>query len=109
MTFLITVLNGGPGAATNVALTDTLPGEVQFLSATSSQGTCTGTATVVCTFGDVANGAAVTVSVSLQVLATAVGPLTNNAVVEGDRDPNPANDTAVTTTPVAAVPPPSLP
>ena len=103
LTYFITVLNGGPGAATNVTLTDTLPGGVEFLSASPSQGTCTGTATVVCTFGDVANGAAVTVSI--QVLAKAVGPLTNSAAVSGDRDLNPANNTAATTTTVNEVPP----
>ena len=103
LTYDITVLNGGPGLATRVALTDTLPGGVQFLSATPSPGTCAGTATVVCTFGDVANGAAVTVSIT--VLAKAVGPLTNSAAVSGDRDLNPANNTAATTTTVSGVPP----
>ena len=103
LTYFITVRNVGPGAATNVTLTDTLPGGVDFLSASPSQGTCTGTATVVCTFGDVANGAAVTTS--LQVRAKAVGSLTNSAAVSGDRDLNPANNTAATTTTVNEVPP----
>lgn len=101
--YVITVLNGGPEAATNVTLTDSLPGGVEFLSASPSQGTCTGTATVVCILGDVANGAAVTVSI--QVLATAVGSLTNSAAVSGDHDFNPANNTAAATTTVNAVPP----
>ncbi|MGH8587098.1 MAG: hypothetical protein ACREWE_13280 [Gammaproteobacteria bacterium] len=48
LTYVITVLNGGPEAATRVTLSDTLPGGVEFISATQSQGTCTGTATVVC-------------------------------------------------------------
>ena len=38
LTYVITVLNGGPGAATNVTLTDTLPGGVEFLSATPEPG-----------------------------------------------------------------------
>jgi hypothetical protein len=76
---------------------------VDFLSASPSQGTCIGTATVVCTFGDVANGAAVTTS--LQVRAKAVGSLTNSAAVSEDRDLNPANNTAATTTTVNGVPP----
>jgi len=103
LTYLITVRNGGPGAATNATLTDTLPGGVEFLSATPSQGTCTGTATVICTVGDVASGTVVTVS--LQVRANAVGSLTNSAVVSTDRDVNPANNTAATTTTVNGVPP----
>jgi hypothetical protein len=53
---------------------------------------------VVCTFGDVANGAAMTVS--LQVLAKAVGSFTNSAAVSGDRDLNPTNNTAAATTTV---------
>lgn len=102
LTYFITILNGGPEVATNVTLTDTLPGGVEFISASPSQGTCTGTATVVCPFGDVANGAAMTVS--LQVLAKAVGSLTNSAAVSGDRDFNPANNTAAATTTVNGVP-----
>ena len=103
LTYVITVRNGGPGAATNVTLTDTLPGGVDFLSASPSQGTCTGTATVVCTLGDVANGA--TVTVSIQVLAKTVGSLTNSAVVSAELDSNPANNTAATMTTVDGVPP----
>ena len=103
LTYFITVRNGGPGAATNVTLTDTLPGGVEFPLASPSQGTCTGTATVVCALGDVANGAAVTVSI--QVLAKAVGSLTNSAAVSGDLDLNPANNTATTPTAVNEVPP----
>jgi uncharacterized repeat protein (TIGR01451 family) len=101
--YVITVLNGGLEAATNVTLSDILPGGVEFLSASPSQGTCTGTATVVCTFGDVANGA--TVAVSLQVVANAVGLLTNSAAVSGDHDFNTANNTGAATTIVNAVPP----
>jgi uncharacterized repeat protein (TIGR01451 family) len=103
LTYFITILNGGPEVATNVTLTDTLPGGVEFFSASLSRGTCTGTATVVCTFGDVANGAAMTVS--LQVLAKAVGSFTNSAAVSGDRDLNPTNNTAAATTTVNGVPP----
>ena len=103
LTYFITVRNGGPGAATNVTLTDTLPGGVEFFSASPSQGTCTGGITVVCTLGDVANGA--TVTVSLQVRPNAVGSLTNSVAVSGDRDFNPANNTAAATTTVNEVPP----
>ncbi|MBA2592426.1 MAG: DUF11 domain-containing protein [Gammaproteobacteria bacterium] len=103
LTYDITVLNGGPGAATNVTLTDILPGGVGFVSASPSQGTCTGTATVICTLGEVANGAAVTVST--QVLANVVGSLTNSAAVSAERDSNPANNTAAATTTVNGVPP----
>ncbi|MDQ3776922.1 MAG: DUF11 domain-containing protein [Pseudomonadota bacterium] len=109
LTYFITVLNGGPGAATNVTLTDTLPGGVEFLSATPITGTCTGTTTVVCTLGDVANGAAVSVSISIQVLATALGSLTNSVAVSADRDLNPANNTAAATTTVNGVPAAALP
>jgi uncharacterized repeat protein (TIGR01451 family) len=103
LTYVITVLNGGPEVATNVILTDTLPAGVEFLSASQSQGTCMGTAIVVCAFGEVANGAAVTISI--QVLATTPGSLTNGAAVSGDRDFNPANNTAAATFTVNGVPP----
>ena len=58
-----TVGNNGPAAATNVLLTDTLPTGVNFLSATTSQGSCSGTSTLTCALGSLASGARYTSSV----------------------------------------------
>jgi uncharacterized repeat protein (TIGR01451 family) len=48
LTYSIAVHNFGPDPATSVMVTDTLPGNVSFVSATPSQGSCSGTATVNC-------------------------------------------------------------
>ena len=53
LAYALTITNNGPGTATDVTVTDTLPGTVTFLSATPSQGNCSGTATVVCNLGTV--------------------------------------------------------
>ncbi|HET9530084.1 MAG TPA: peptidoglycan DD-metalloendopeptidase family protein, partial [Blastocatellia bacterium] len=57
LTYTVTVTNNGPNAATNVTLNNVLPSSTTFVSAIPSQGTCTGTSTVNCNFGNVANGA----------------------------------------------------
>ena len=59
VTYTVVVTNGGPDAATGVTVTDTLPAEVTFVSATATQGTCSGTTTVSCALGTLANGASV--------------------------------------------------
>ena len=40
LTYTVTVKNKGPSSATDVKLTDTLPNNVDFVSATSTQGSC---------------------------------------------------------------------
>ena len=53
LTYTIGVANLGPDAGTNVTVTDTLPASVTLVSATASQGSCSGTTTVTCTLGSV--------------------------------------------------------
>src|SRR6266851_2331272 len=64
LTYLLVVNNkAGPSPATGVTLTDTLPAGVTFVSATPTQGACTGTATVVCSLGTVPVGGTATVNI----------------------------------------------
>lgn len=99
LTYTVTMTNNGPDRATGVTLTDTLPAGVTFVSAVSTQGSCTEAAGVVtCTIGNMANGA--TVTVAIVVTPTGPGVITNTAVVAGtETDPNTANNntTAQTT------------
>jgi len=57
ITYTVTASNNGPSAATGVVVTDTLPAGVTFVSASSTQGTCTNApGTVTCPVGGLANG-----------------------------------------------------
>ena len=98
VTYTITVTNAGPVNATGVTLTDTLPGLVNYTSATTSQGTSTRSGgTVTFTIGTVAVGATVTATVSGQ--ATEDGSSTDTATVTATTpDPNTANNSASAST-----------
>lgn len=101
VTFTITVTNAGPTEATNVVLTDNLGAGLTFVSATPSQGSCSGTGPVTCNLGTINNGANATVT--LVATASTAGPLTNTAIVAGaDSDTNSANDTDVETVTASA-------
>jgi uncharacterized repeat protein (TIGR01451 family) len=93
LTYSIVVTNNGPGSAAAVQLTDTLPANVQFASATATAGSCTQTgSTVACNLGDLSNGTSVTITII--VTPKKVGTLTNTAQVSSiSPDPNPANNT----------------
>lgn len=99
LTYTITVTNNGPGAATGVTVTDPLPKTVTFVSATPSQGACTGTSTVSCGLGSLANGGSATVTIVVTATKTAV--LSNTAIVAAnERDPDPSNNSATQRTTV---------
>jgi uncharacterized repeat protein (TIGR01451 family) len=93
VTYTIKVKNNGPDTATEVELTDVLPGTVNLVSVTPSAGSCTGTSTIVCDLGILANGTEVTVIIV--VTTTAPGTLTNTASVTlAETDTNPSNNIA---------------
>ena len=99
MTYTLTVTNHGPDTANAVQVTDTLPSGVAFVSDTSSQGTCSGNATVTCNLGDLASGATATVTIVVET--TVAGSLTNQAsVTSSSSDSNASNNSASTTTTV---------
>ncbi|MEW9337058.1 hypothetical protein [Streptomyces tanashiensis] len=72
LTYTIRVRNRGPTAAEDVVLTDNLPANVRFTTATPSTGTCDtppagSTDTVTCHFGSLANGATATPTLKVMV------------------------------------------
>ena len=94
LTYTLGVSNGGPQDAPGVTLTDNLPAGTTFVSATSSQGTCSESAgTVTCALGTVANGA--NASAEIEVRPQSEGTVTNQAsVTSGAADLNSSNDSA---------------
>jgi len=91
LTYTITVSNVDPSLSMTATMTDHLPAGVTFVSATPSQGSCTGTSTVVCDLGFIVAGANATVS--LVVTPTTAGTLSNTASVPAFEDPTPLNNT----------------
>ena len=105
LTYTLTINNLGPGPATLVQLTDTLPASVIFVSATSSQGSCGESFGVVdCSIsGAISAGASATVTIVVTAPATA-GTITNSASVSTSRvDPIAGNDSASVNTAVTII------
>jgi hypothetical protein len=76
--------------------TDRLPARSTFVSATSSQGSCTGTGPVACALGTLAAGA--TAQITVVVQPTAVGYITTRATAKADQlDPYRGNNSRSTT------------
>jgi uncharacterized repeat protein (TIGR01451 family) len=101
LTYTVTVTNNGPDTATGVALTDTLPSGISFVSAKTSQGSCSGTSTVNCNIGTLNNGSSATVTIA--VTTTKTGTLSNTAsVTANESDPDTANNTSTVNTTVNA-------
>jgi parallel beta-helix repeat protein len=114
LTYVVTVMNLGPGAAVGVAIVDPLPSGTVFLSCAVGSGTCVGPAvgsggTVTASVGTVAPLASVSLTISVSVTAPS-GSLTNRATASASTpDPDPANDAAtVSTSVLGAAPIPSL-
>src|SRR5215210_7321028 len=101
VTYTITVRNTGAGDATNVVVTDNLPSssDIDFVSATTSAGTCDRTGnTVTCQLGQVDAGT--NAVVTIVVKAKKSGTLSNTATVASPQDTNPANNSATAATTV---------
>jgi uncharacterized repeat protein (TIGR01451 family) len=93
ITYDITVRNGGPANASNVMVNDPLPAGETLVSATPSQGTCSGTVT--CNLGSISSGSSATIMIVADVRAPCGATLDNTATVSGEQpDPNPDNNSS---------------
>ncbi len=98
LVYTITVSNKGPDPATDVQLTDPLPGSLVFLSAAPSQGSCATTPIASCSLGTIPAGGVVTIVLRVRPMQT--GRLENTATAVGaepEATPPDNSATAVTT------------
>lgn len=103
LSYLVTITNHGPSAATAVSLTDDwsamVSGPTELLSITTSQGQCTVTVSgrFVCELGVLDSGA--DAAVTLQLRPRGTGTVTNRAeVTSAEYDPDPSNNAATEAT-----------
>lgn len=99
--FRIQIRNNGPSAAVNAVLTDSLPAGLEFVEASTPQGSCTeapgggGAEIVTCALGSLEVGDDVLVIVTTRPNASVAGEtLINTASVTSDITVVPATDTA---------------
>jgi uncharacterized repeat protein (TIGR01451 family) len=102
VTYTIAVTNAGPSLATGVAVSGLLPAAVNVLSTNATQGSISiSNSFFTWSLGALTNGASA--SLSIVAKTTANGTLSTTATVLATQaDPNPTNNTATTTTIVAA-------
>jgi uncharacterized repeat protein (TIGR01451 family) len=107
LTYTLTITNHGLFDSSDIVLTDTLPGEVAFVSASPGcnpvgGGNAAGSTAVTCALGVLANQATTAFTIAVTVPVTG-GQITNTALVAGTApDPDPANDVATEATWVSA-------
>jgi uncharacterized repeat protein (TIGR01451 family) len=90
--YTILVRNNGPAIAYDVVVTDPLPAGATLVSVSSTQGTCSGTSTIVCNIGELAPAAEATISLTVTVGA---GISINTATVSAaNAEANPANNSS---------------
>jgi uncharacterized repeat protein (TIGR01451 family) len=103
ITYSIVASNAGPGSV-NVTVTDPLPGGTTFASCTPAIGTCSGptpgtNGTVVANLGQMGPGGSASITITVNITATAGTSISNTATVAPvATDSNPANNSSSATT-----------
>ncbi len=101
LTYTLIVTNHGPDNATSVNVTDTLPADIEFVSANASPGTTASNSSSIVSWniGSLASGDDATLDILVTIGVSASDNLTNTAVVgASEGDPVQANNTATINT-----------
>jgi uncharacterized repeat protein (TIGR01451 family) len=105
--YTLQITNNGPATAQGVTVTDPIPGEVSFVSVSTTQGTCAytvSTTTVSCSLGSVSVGGFVIVTINANANTFSSSTLsTNTATVSATTgDPNLTNNSSSVISTIAA-------
>lgn len=103
LTYTFNVSNNGPANATGVTIVDTLPAGVTFASGTGGTFYATTPGQVSIAVGNLSSGASTTLTLTVNVPASATGTLTNTAVVSAAQTELPATNANNTDTVLTAV------
>ena len=107
ISYTITVNNAGPNSAAGLTVTDVLPSNTTFVSASPSQGSCGGTGTLTCSLGLIGSGGSATITLVLQVNSgTTVSDTAS--VTSATTDTNASNSSTSNATVLPAVVTPAL-
>jgi len=105
LTYTLQVTNNGPASAQNVVVSDPLPTQVTYVSASTSQGTCVqASGTVTCNLGTLTNGASVTVTINTTATTFSSSSFAANtaSVTSSTSDPNLLNNFSSTITTIVS-------
>jgi uncharacterized repeat protein (TIGR01451 family) len=92
--YTLTVTNKGPATAQGVSVKDIVPVKTQLISASSMQGSCSGTSTVTCSIGAMTNNQVVTVTLVTKLVKQS-GFISNTASVSSSTtDPSSTNNSS---------------
>jgi len=94
VTAVFTVINTGPDTATGLTLTLTPDAALAVQSIMSTTGTCSGTAPVLCEFGDLPSGSSIDTTITLMSEVGGTFAVSAQTAAQ-ELEPNPADNTAI--------------
>ena len=104
VTYTLTAKNNGPNDAVAISISDPLPANVTYSSATNPSAGTWDPATAKWTISTLSNGTSATLKITDKVTAAYTGTLSNTATITSTTgDPSLSNNTAIVTTQVTAL------
>jgi uncharacterized repeat protein (TIGR01451 family) len=95
LTYSLALISSGPAGATGVTVSDTLPTGTSIVNAMSTQGSCSGTQTIVCSIGSLPAGTKVGITIKVNTNG-ASGKVTNTATATSNEYPATSSNTVTT-------------